>query len=971
MAELDKFKDEIIYRYCHENWTLNKVVAKFNEAYGFNFTRHEYHGRLRKWGVRKYLHKKDLLELERTMASQAGYGRTDSVVLLNGQTPLSRKQYDRRLQRLSFTDRIIGPLDNTGRTQDNTAASTARLEAHLPLRDEDFVIRNKPSIPQFVMNNLPTSLLEEILLKRFQSLAISPQGQGSVELDTLKVHPAFVVLKLILFMLVNGDWWPHKVHPLLNQMDVLGPRPVLTWFLSYDSGSIQAICNSLLPILYLRGDKDLIFSILQSHQDISIDLYKILDGCVRHVTYSGYITSDNEFFFHPYSEFWQPRPGAAESRQFSIHTPAVIEQLRKNRIRPSSIFEAQTLLFACKAVLGDLSPFFELWDPDVTTVADMETSKDWTKNFRLLPLFTDNADHIRLLSARGFSLGLAHMLLAAISQNNIEAIKNICSTLSDLGRIDPTTGTDLIRALVVGEKALNLGALSGILEAAAQETVKLRLPSDDNEQPSSWYDHLALYLGSIRGNITDSMIKLLESKYRSPEADIKDLHHAVNCFQAGGYLRAEEEYLDFNYPLRLWGRITFHNSSRILRAVFKLGVHPSATKLWPSIWKHFFQRAAHKQDYDIELLNLFLDAGADINGSIEFEYLLGERSLADICKVATRVGFGDRTPLALAFYLTWPDIFTLILSRGAKIETSVLSRKRQQLRGESLEFLDAVGMRDNIKIKALWEARLVILAVKKIDPTILHTEEGFAELVQHILDTCPNTSDSPKKMFWPWVEYTAKLKAKDDHYKRCLEVIRYLINPNSSSTGEDPWDNPYLTIQQSFTDDEARKTVNQVIIEDKPDLLELLIRCPAGSQIWNKVDHVEWRFVDLAATFSLDCLKVLKGLGITIEAAELAGSRPLSRCVEANDIDTIKYLLAEGANIYATKKIWTASESVFMSAVEQAVCRRKIDIVGLFLEVDPSCYDQAQAVAENFNIPELQKYLKWWKQKNDSAGTNP
>ncbi|KAF3915752.1 hypothetical protein ABW20_dc0102325 [Dactylellina cionopaga] len=736
--ELELLKDRILSKYYHENWTISRVVEYFNEAYNLNYTPNQYYYLIQKSGGRKYMHEPELARLGQMLQSRDDAGKADSLVVLGNNTTISMRSSERRLKRLTFTQRIMA---------------------------------DKP---------------------------------GSCE-----------------------------------------ARPILKWFLELGTAPTLAACTNILPVLYIRGDKELINWVRQLHPDLDVDLYKFLDCCVRQYSYSGIFIKDNENFFNKYSEFWSKMPETAESGHFSIHTPFVIRHLRETKTRPKTVYEAQLLLFACKAVLGDLEAFDELWDDQQITATSMEKSDNWTKQFRLLPLFSDNANHIEC---------------------------------------------------------------------------------------------------------------------------------AINGLKCGGYFRDETECLDFNYPMRIWGRITVSNSLRILRAAFELEVKPATIKLWPSIWKHFWERGRHHQKHDAELITTFLNARVDINGPIDFQYGFEKDSPslaeAQICKPAIKIGFGDRTPLALALYLTRPYLFNFVLSQDAKIDQTLFSQRKEEVGGKAREFLDAVQNKDYVKIGILWEARLSILGLEPpIDPRMIHQEGGFMELAHQIFDSCRNISGTRKRKLWSFVEYTAKLKSNDEHYKGCLDLVRYLVNPHDNTIGENARGNSYSVIQERFDDAEAKLAINKVIYQNKPDLLEVLIKCPAGVQLWNPPTHVEKRFFDQSVAYSLNCLKLLIKLGITIGVAEELGSRPFRHPIEINNTDMIEYLLAEGAKIDKEAKVWTGSASVVMSALEQAVYQRKVDIVTLFLEFYPDCYNNALAAAESFERPILEKSIRDWKNAKDNKNS--
>ncbi|EPS38845.1 hypothetical protein H072_7358 [Dactylellina haptotyla CBS 200.50] len=1031
-AKLDELEDEIA-KYC-QGKTVDQVKDHFNKKPGLNATYDQYSRRVRKSRGRTQLRKEEWVDIYQQIEARNAAGKPESEVRFYGMLIPAQKRSKELSRNVSATDLIFAKEARQRQIQEGVFIPLPGIEVYTPRGDDDVLITDNEVMSsggdvmildddsviidvngprrQFLRGNvlslidLPTSKLDIRLSEAFEKITISSQSSNSSELTTAS-PPGLIPIRTILFYLLNNKLWADEIHRLLNQLGRLPSQresvfKIFFKFLLEDSAYMQIVCERLLPILYLRGEEQFIRLIIRSYRDIglNINLYEILEGCVRKVSYSGYITENNKSFFQKYSEFWNPSPGAAESRYWSKHTKVVINHLLEINAQPRSTFQAQILLFACKAVLNDLDPFMRLWNPQTVSVASMETSSDWISQFRLLPLFTDNADHINTLSAKGFSLGINHMLILAMSKRNLEAI-SACLR----GSPSPSLRDRIDREfdMNVGLSFNNIETLfndpeifSEILRAAVEELVeKLGLDKD----PSFQHDCLILYSGSIGGYSTDTAIEILRSKYSLPGAGINGLYDALRFFTIGGYLRNEEEYLGFNYPLpksydypreqaqthrltqsrihplwkfrtqsiQLLGRVKFQNSLRMLKAAFDLGVCPSKTEIWPSIWQYICERKRKDdaQKNEFQLLNAFIDAGADLNEPIDFEYKFQEKiSLKDICATAETLGLGDRTPLALAFYLGDPDLFCFILARNPNIDGDLFYKRKQELkRQECLDFLAALESRDEEKIRSLWEARLPIINYDPVDISIVKAAGGVENLADRILRTYED--DSRRNAFWSLVGYIAKLEtldANDEIYQKSLDVIRYLFRHRGKLTAED-----------APMEHDSMKDGPDPIIWGCFKEAEYLPTLQTQARAWDYVDNkgqFQAALIDSAARNSEECLKVLVNLGIKIEDAERDGAKPLFHAIEPGKITVISLLISEGADILATHKYYPGlfSEPMFISSLELAIYNRNIDVVNFILEAyqeEPGFYDKALSAAKRFNDIVLQRHIGDWKNGKD------
>ncbi|KAK6334537.1 hypothetical protein TWF730_003751 [Orbilia blumenaviensis] len=125
--------------------------------------------------------------------------------------------------------------------------------------------------------------------------------------------------------------------------------------------------------------------------------------------------------------------------------------------------------------------------------------------------------------------------------------------------------------------------------------------------------------------------------------------------------------------------------------------------------------------------------------------------------------------------------------------------------------------------------------------------------------------------------------------------------------------------------------------------------------------------VDRVAEHSLNLLKLFTPSWVTIEESYRRGARPLHRAISARQLNTIIYLLSEGADIYARD----GSRSG-LTAIQQAVHAGQIDTVALFLEVDPNCANHALEAAierESWRL-HIKKYIEDWISKRQEIHGN-
>ncbi|KAJ6262586.1 hypothetical protein Dda_3397 [Drechslerella dactyloides] len=244
---------------------------------------------------------------------------------------------------------------------------------------------------------------------------INGQYNLSATITAYQSHPHFPLLRGLIYQISNDLIYVKRdILKLLHQVDRYNIREGLKKLLSNDSTTILAVCEVLIPWVYLRGDYEMLQSIRKSHPGIVIRLYDIiLEFYERHL-HDLWNVSDSERDIVPSEEEFSRR---------------AMGDLYKLGEAPASALEGFILLNICKLAKQGLFVFFELWNPNEFSPASLEGGRRSFRRFLEAqhrfhvpsdsPLQTDDLGELQSLIDVGFTSRMSTLLLMAILRNEM------------------------------------------------------------------------------------------------------------------------------------------------------------------------------------------------------------------------------------------------------------------------------------------------------------------------------------------------------------------------------------------------------------------------------------------------------------------------------------------------------------------------------------------------------------------------
>ncbi|KAK6535625.1 hypothetical protein TWF694_002080 [Orbilia ellipsospora] len=688
------------------------------------------------------------------------------------------------------------------------------------------------------------------------------------------------------------------------------------------------------------------------HPQLTLDFYQILWVYSSDIVYQGDLNQGNAYAIR------------------------AIKDLQEADLPPIGRYGAHYLLYTCKTILGDISPFLRLWDADSVSVNDIENSWD-VKNqgWQYWPLTTDNPVHLLSLLASGFTMRRSTLLLQAI----IKEKHDIITILSNSIGIPLQDEVDIFSNIRCIWEVLKYQNFHDIIKKVVSEITEFHwnfngfdaIPKERRE------DWLLVFVACMEPKAINFIIQVLQWKY--PNANEELFLYAIDLIMI--------------LPSKLWWHFAFKDfdvdeteffeQGRIivLKKLLSFGVDLNRTALWQTrIWRHLLacnEDSSSSDERNIAiaaltpLIKLLIEEGATVNirfSSASVTYFQGVlHSLMNYPEFAK--AWVPREPLEVVFLLSDPHIFGIMLEKHTSIASfcqSILLAPHGVCEFHK-DLIQAIRDRDIFALYDMWHKR--VCTPESLLATALQEDDlAAAKNLFHRYKADPIILNMCTMIISDIVDVDKDTK----YYTSCFSILTSMLQQGVN----------FGTLPK-FRENLIRgynKLLVDTISHGDVDILKVLLdfvkgEGSGGYPMYLELQNMELSPVPVAAAKNLGCLKHLIQRGFCINGyRRYAGlDRPhyhtaLSRVLETGSMEILSYILQQGADIYSPC-CGESCELIGRSklgcrkhcAVEYAILDGRIDALALFLEVDPGCYGLALAVSKDSNHGYIQDYIRDWK----------
>ncbi|RVD89700.1 uncharacterized protein DFL_000695 [Arthrobotrys flagrans] len=926
--ELDNplIRKEIEFRYGIEGWKLDAVVEEINKAYGLNATKIQYRERLNKWGCRQRLNHKEYQRVHQTVSARQAL-KKESKIFLNNTTEIPEKRLQRWIARnTTFTSQLFSkagiPTPNL-----DMQASSRTLSRPGPYglvrtpspNPETYLLPIIKKSVSIYYPHTPIGQLQGYLRQILPKNVLHPED-GSSALSTHFSTPNLPLLGTIIYRISNKMvYLPSGYYLLLDQVDRHDFRMHLRKLLSISSPSILATCSALLPSLYFRKDDEMFNYIIANYPQLNRRLYCYLKE---------YIKSEGDI------------PKTPTGRVLKD----ILREISNVRLSPESAEEAHTLLFACKHSPEDFAIFCRLWDRNKVSAQELDsylTPPLGRHGLIGMPLFSRSPAQLKVLLEYGFIRCKFIMLFQVIVLNDQNLMRILCENLGIKHKASithPSTGPKGLWELL--DEATFYDIVSKCTTEIATERRRPRKINGFGIDPEIY---VLVYAACVQPQFTQYVVEIIQWKYSiSAEQAARIAINAMPILQDYG-LVAPFDLAPFP-PDSL--KHTDLNRVSVLGALLHFGVDPNETSFWrTSFWEEVGKPSMagqHKVHHSVhvdtqipgevietdryqpaqattQVFRLLLDSGADVNGQLEInildiiqDYMNPSSSYLDRETIEFMEYFDFQemdTPIEIAFGFEDSYAFCFLIERSASVHRLYRRFTSGKYRGVHPGFVQAIQERNLNTIEDLWNQRILNLAV------ISALERGNVDAARDII-----------------LAYNHELR----------------LNSLFLGVGE-----LYCSGRLSYA--------------DCYDLLGLMLEMSAslGSNI-DPSSHTQDGRGDPLQLATLDCLQLLISQGSSIDETSISIGvsnsdamfymTALSGAISGGNIETVAYVIKEGANVYAPCGFAS-------SAIEFAISERRIDSLALILEAVPNSYPLAVAAVEDRRYKDeyIAEYVRTWK----------
>ncbi|KAF3179005.1 hypothetical protein EYR41_010582 [Orbilia oligospora] len=948
--ELDNplIRKEIEFRYGVEGRKLDEVVEEINKAYGLNATKIQYKERLSKWGCRQRLNHKEYQRVHEIVTTRRALDKESKVFLKSSELiVLPEKRLQRWAARnMTFTDQIMSKAKNPTPCLYNQASSMA-LDRHEPYglvrtpspNPESWSLPIIKKTVAIYYPHIPIGQLYGYLQQILPRNLWHPEDTGSA-LSAQQSLPHLPLLGNIIYQISNhltrdyGD-----LYTLLDQVDKHGFRLQLRKLLSIKSPSILATCSALLDSFYFRRDDEMLNNTLSNHPQLKRGLYHYLEKFMSNA---------------------DDLPQFAGGRLLKD----ILDEISNLELYPESAEEAYTLLVACKHNSDDLGVFQRLWDPKKIELQELEHISSIHTSVEEQLLYSRNLAQLKSLLECGFTSFIFSFLFQVIILGDQNSMRVLCERVGIKYRTDVFyDSAEQNNLWEVMDKATFYGILSECMNEVSGSFLGGRMDRKSKGPEISLDICILMYAACIEPRITKYAVEIIQWKHSVSAVDAARM--AINALPILGWegtLASPYEFWHIFPASALEHTVT--NRLSVLETLLCFGVDPNETSFWRiSLWEEIICTIAPPQE-TILLFKLFLDSGADVNVRLEPE--ISQLIISELSSRFRAIDYFSShemyTLIEIAFWLEASSMFCLLLERHTPLHQSYDWLTSGDYGGVHPEFIRAVQERDRAAIEDLWDQRTLKLAIVKAIETrnfdaarnilLTYTRElRLSSLFRDIAnlldpDSYTDFSDFVSLLFGESLDFAfgPSTKTSDGH--------------------DDNWMLGYSALLRGAISRVGLKAL-ELLFSHYPTVAKLSNTTLYSNRPYRLHEHKIF-LVHTAAYFSLDCLKFLISQKACIDEAKIEISEhsaiyytALYRAIEKGCIETVAYILSQGANVYAPCGL----ES---SAIECAISGERIDSLALILEAVPNSYPLALELAEKREYKDtyIAEYVRTWKPAN-------
>ncbi|KAF3188107.1 hypothetical protein TWF225_003879 [Orbilia oligospora] len=1001
----DEVKEEMRQLYQVLLLKPDEIAAEINKNYNLEVTPNQVRDKINKLGYKKRLGPQQSEAIYRNVTKRAKIGK-ESEVIIDGVITISGKKLQRSLARnLNATKQYhisqgigddITPFELPGNIQICTPKASSMI----------LTLTTAPGyryIPLKVLYKLPIWQFSHFLDKvdlRFQHPGVHNNSGFKITAHQSIPHSPF--LRLIIYKLSNSI---HMMGPdimtILDRVNEFQLQEPLKRLLKNDTPSIKAVCEELLPLLYIRREVALVELICDTH-GIKLERYDAAYG------------------------FWHTE--SLEQGRVYLWLDAVLEDIEKTNTLPKSRKDLDILFDLCRYIRGDMWLFMQMWDrrefPNFIMEMDEYLGPSNT------PLFTGDPDELEEFLDLGLTRHRSALTIEAILCNNYDVAEvflensNLRSGNKDdisrfkpidemsqnnmWGKVDISTFHRLV-SRVVGFQVMPPHEKQCFLYERDQAWRRDMCDcgasepqiADADLEDFTYNINKTLVLAACRHpRMVDYVLRVM--KWANPSlTELEVVSTAVDLIplwmknqpkRTCGCTKIYDYQNPFPEPENYWPRdprFFPHALNRFLR----LGIDPKETKLWRNlIWgyldKDEMECGADKYKYILAHFETFLRCGPNIiNNDIEFPSATLAQKYSDVFSVQNHTSF---KPIEAALFLPRPEAFMLLLKYGALLPENLFTTDRNLLAKFVIngEFIQAFSRRDLKSVDDLWPYRIEAADAIEKDPFATEKRQIEIHLKKEELTAASNLSLQSQNSFFLIKVFLSisKLAIHRKVYEPLdLQLLRTLFNTGISQNLEK------IDLNSPDFEEYNRKygdVLHDAITYDTVEIVDILLEY---EKELNLREHAHrnlssgefltyctfreknYKYVPRAADRSLQALKSLIAHGFDINGGicgcppDISGSdrveTALSAAIGCGDMDTIVFVLQSGVDIYAP----CGDIYSLVSGIEYAVEMGHLDATALILSIEPTCYPLALKAAEKTSHGYMKTYVHNWKPELDNT----
>ncbi|KAK6507874.1 hypothetical protein TWF481_006295 [Arthrobotrys musiformis] len=1023
----DDVKEEMRQLYQVLLWKPDEIAAEINRNHNLTVTPNQVRDKLNKWGYKKRFCPGQSEAIYRHIAERSKLGKQSEVVI-DGVIML----YGKKLQR-AMTRNVKATVQHHISKGIINAPVTSELPENIQICTPKPISNLELFLPRVpVARHIPISIQYNLPIWQFsrslENINLRYPSPGLYNSENLKITahhsiPHSPLLRLIIYKISNNldsSWDSNFGHEMLilERVNQFRLREPLKRLLSNDSLTIRAVCENILPWLYMRQDHELVQFICETH-GIKLNRYEAL----RKFRSDFLKWGASSLVGHELSPAW---------------IKMAFEEIESAKSLPRSLLDLETLLEVCRDFPGSMMVFQRIWDqkpfPDIDILTQIEEKYNWVGS---TPLAMQDLDQLRVALGLGFTRFQSGLTIRAILNDNYDVVR---AFLEHFDLIEDRNNNLSSTILKTGDRTnqkrtwekIEIPLFHQIItKALAVET----LPQHRRECRMYKGEHAWKHrLSELRTTTGPPAIHEIEHEDVEYEVEYEDIEYDVEYED----LEYEVKYEDFEYGgwssviNRALVLVAYLNPEMVDYIIKVLSwANPSltqseVTQRAPNSGKRLFGNFYHDEQYFLKfeyedilrqfriLLNWpnakMIDSYIQLpTERLQLEYSRVFGSSSAVCPPVK--------PICAALLLRRPEAFLLFFESSTAELRHLLSPGGNHRTDFTFDgkFIQACHSRDVRRIQDLWDYRIKAVPCPNInlfqDPEIeiflrkkdfntasslsLQSESHFiriktflaiaeawatdtlvprpgtsckvtdkntpSNLLQTILDAGillpPQGTESGSSEFQVYNKKYGII-LRDAISSKRVELVDFLLRFEKQVNLRSSW---------APRDLPASEPTSQGRLED--------LRLEREGCSLRKLGFIpSSRCAYFAAQSSLEILKLLieHGFNINEDACGcpiltgrynpwcFGGMTALHGAIKSGNMETIVFVLQKGPDIYARC-------GNFPSSIEFAIYRGRLDAIALILSIDPNCYNIALQAAETTEYAYIAEYVRNWTPENASS----